>query len=731
MMLVKRQGHNALNMFNREMERLGVNARGNMSLIDLKQALLNLGVTVSIPTLDAVMSLAPRSRDGSVPFKDFFLAVRGGNLHSLRRELITKTFQAIIPRAGGILEISCLRDKSNKIDEDHPLAKFVHEWGSATKSIGLDQFIIYYHVRVSCRLNFPVLCDILICIIHQNISACMVDDSTFEQLLNETWMPMLENQGTPKALPGIDQELASKSSLSTPLTCQDNSSCAQEDTQSEWSYLRTILCPNSGRSPSIDDICRKLGVNRIWGDGNETMNRTAFAHAIGLLDRSLHSKDALHLSRVVANVCEPEDIISLSTLYSRLSGEGFAILANKNIAHANINVVDRVRSRIFGRIAHTQEIIDRDIKSVNYSMHHVGLNGLQRSLKLMDTTGGNRLTKDELKIGLCKFGVDVNYHEIDYLFTYFDADRSGCINADEFLVGMRGEMSTRRTEFVHKAFELLDHNGNGKVSLDELFSKYDTTKHPDVMSGKLTPDQAIQLFARQWKSGNPDGVITKQEFETYYQNLSPSINSDIYFELMMRNVWHIPDGEDQCCNNTNHCVLVTDAGGRQHMTELYHNPGTEFIETQKHATKANKVSDSRQECAFKWAFPKSENLIKEPKQEQSLTVKKLRPFHRRQMNLNEPFAHEAKQGITSNFFQLEEIMPVIASGRQRNEERNLREKAAQLIQSHFRGFRGRRFVACVRRKLAFDAERKRVLKQENQSARPKIQRAALRSFHGF
>lgn len=152
-MLVKRQGQNALNMLSREMERLGVIARGNMSLLDLKQALLNLGVTVSIPTLDAVMGLAPRSRDGSVPFQDFFLAVRGGNLPSLRRELITQTFQAINPRAAGIVEISFLRDKSSKIDESHPLARFVRDWGSATKSIALDQFVTYYHVRVSHRFK--------------------------------------------------------------------------------------------------------------------------------------------------------------------------------------------------------------------------------------------------------------------------------------------------------------------------------------------------------------------------------------------------------------------------------------------------------------------------------------------------------------------------------------------------------------------------------------------------
>ena len=44
-------------------------------------------------------------------------------------------------------------------------------------------------------------------------------------------------------------------------------------------------------------------------------------------------------------------------------------------------------------------------------------------------------------------------------------------------------------------------------------------------------------------NGAPDHVVTREEFDEYYANISASIDNDQYFELMMNNAWKINDGD--------------------------------------------------------------------------------------------------------------------------------------------------------------------------------------------
>jgi len=39
----------------------------------------------------------------------------------------------------------------------------------------------------------------------------------------------------------------------------------------------------------------------------------------------------------------------------------------------------------------------------------------------------------------------------------------------------------------------------------------------------------------------PDYVVTKEEFVEYYNNISISIDDDMYFQLMMNNAWKLTE----------------------------------------------------------------------------------------------------------------------------------------------------------------------------------------------
>merc|ERR1712060_117490 len=66
------------------------------------------------------------------------------------------------------------------------------------------------------------------------------------------------------------------------------------------------------------------------------------------------------------------------------------------------------------------------------------------------------------------------------------------------------------------------------------------------IAGKKTEQQILQEFLETFETAHnmrnnnaPDHVVTKEEFEEYYNNVSASIDRDDYFEQMMNSAWNL------------------------------------------------------------------------------------------------------------------------------------------------------------------------------------------------
>ena len=90
----------------------------------------------------------------------------------------------------------------------------------------------------------------------------------------------------------------------------------------------------------------------------------------------------------------------------------------------------------------------------------------------MDDNGDKRISKEELKTGLQDYGISLNLREIDDVFTWFDRDRNGFIDVTEFLVACKGDLNERRKKCVKMAFDSLDADGSGEVTVDEMMQAY-------------------------------------------------------------------------------------------------------------------------------------------------------------------------------------------------------------------------------------------------------------------
>ncbi len=138
----------------------------------------------------------------------------------------------------------------------------------------------------------------------------------------------------------------------------------------------------------------------------------------------------------------------------------------------------------------------------------------------------------------------------------------------------QGSLNKRRKALVHRAFDVLDKDGSGVITVEDMALAYNVSLHPDYSSGKKSKEEILIALLEVFDGdGANDRVVTREEFEHYYSAIGASIDNDDYFELMIRNAWHIPGGEGAAANSANRRVLVTRLDGTQYVEEIKNDLG--------------------------------------------------------------------------------------------------------------------------------------------------------------
>lgn len=136
--------------------------------------------------------------------------------------------------------------------------------------------------------------------------------------------------------------------------------------------------------------------------------------------------------------------------------------------------------------------------------------------------------------------------ELQALIKYYDVNGDGQISYDEFIRGLRDDLTPRRAAMVDKAFWILDFNGSGVINYEDLKEVYDVSCNKEFIEGRKTKEQILDEFIMTFEGsqGKKDGSIAYNEWVDYYTDLSMSLPSDDYFVQMMESVWGICEHED-------------------------------------------------------------------------------------------------------------------------------------------------------------------------------------------
>lgn len=193
------------------------------------------------------------------------------------------------------------------------------------------------------------------------------------------------------------------------------------------------------------------------------------------------------------------------------------------------------QNQIRNRMGNSQKLdhfLDSQKNTMNATMHsyteHGGFNapGLCRTLKTIftqiDKDNSGALSRAEFEAGLNAFGIFPKQQDLSALVTFFDTNKDGVIQYEEFLGAIREEMSTRKTILVKKVWSKLADDKDCVDLKDVDFPAFIATL------------------------GRDTGSLSMQEFKELYMDLAMLSPSDDFFAKHIEQCWGVhEDVEDK------------------------------------------------------------------------------------------------------------------------------------------------------------------------------------------
>ena len=221
-----------------------------------------------------------------------------------------------------------------------------------------------------------------------------------------------------------------------------------------------------------------------------------------------------------------------------------APIEKQEIPAKNEIVVENEEKNIL-KLNNPEEILNL-MKDVLNERGVQGICSIARNFRIIDENNSQTIDFDEFKqvCNMYNFGLDDK--QLKMVFWNFDSENIGEIDYDEFIRTLRGEMNEFRQNLVQNVFDKLDIKKSGEISFKELNNKYNAKNHPDVISGKISEEEALKEFIDTFQETynylcgtETNNIVTIEEFLEYYENVSMTIDEDDYFEYLLNNVWNL------------------------------------------------------------------------------------------------------------------------------------------------------------------------------------------------
>ncbi|KAJ0400082.1 hypothetical protein P43SY_003937 [Pythium insidiosum] len=549
---LKEQGVVGFISLQRQFRLFDEDGNGSLSLDEFQRALRACKVlTLSTQDVQSLFHFFDANHDGALDLTEFMLGVREP-MNERRMLFVRMAFDLLDKDRNGVLEVSDLVDVydarrhpdvlSGRKTEQDVFAEFLESFdidGLHDGKVSFDEWTRYY----------------------QNISASIDDDDYFELMMRNAWhisggQGWCANSTTRRLLvTGADGDArveevqndlgVRREDAARVLAMQQRQRGDHSATAAQRSSFYDVLDHTTPR-PVTRRPSGGIGMVRTKNNSSEGL-----AACLGATD---DAQERAHKAPTPTNATA----VSQGRRASLPASVGLSSVPQDSAPAGVQAIITKLKTALKAKGAH-------------------GFCGLSRRFRLMDEDGNGSLNLSEFRRAMRECDLELSDADLRLLFQFFDRDRSGSVDLNEFLVGVRDPLSERRMRFVREAFKRMDKDGNGLLEPSDIVDTYDASKHPDVLAGRKTADDVFREFLETFDvDGIHNGKITWDQWAHYYQNVSASIDDEDYFELMMRNAWHISGGQGWCANSTTRRVLVTTADGKEIVREVEDDLGVKI-----------------------------------------------------------------------------------------------------------------------------------------------------------
>ena len=229
--------------------------------------------------------------------------------------------------------------------------------------------------------------------------------------------------------------------------------------------------------------------------------------------------------------------INLNPNIDTINNNAFYNIKNNN---NNVNTIN------------TQEL--PSIKKLRYLLANRGMKSIfiiQRMLYIYDKNQSGEIPFEKLCDIFEIYNINIAREEIFEFFEFLDKEHKGLIKYNDLIMILINNIIEDRIILIQNLFDKI-RKGKEYILLNDIKKYFNPDKYPDVLEQKKTSDEiafdfidSLEIFKEYninlKNESIINGIMTYNDFENYFKEISLSINDDKIFDYIINFCWEVDD----------------------------------------------------------------------------------------------------------------------------------------------------------------------------------------------